>query len=551
MLLHHHAEVIKQKPAEALRNLASVFNSGICSDIVLSMYDETSKTHVIDIQSHILLLYLNSGYFRTHFDNTLFSNKMKPCEEKNRLCLLLPFDENIDKNLICLFFSLFYVTLFDAQHLNQEQRDKITHNILYLYQLAWRFDFYALSGYCEEQLFATMTIEYFGLLTEFCLSRDNETGRFSIKQHLVSLYSRLMQWYQCCIDHTEYSNLLTSTIIQPATTATTTTTTQQQQMADPAPKYGRKYLSCNKEEIMRDIMTLVDGIQQCQIPVKNHTLSANHMNTQIRYYRRICSDCLVNRSNSASSYQGYYYINFGSLTRYYSNGYESYAFRLKRKNSSTQLKPLVDNVLEMCLHRVYYPTIIKTAPPPAPRPANNNTNSNNSDLDMLVEEKLHDTSSEEQDYMIPEERYQYHGNQDEDSEEEDDEEEDEEDDEEEEEEIERPEELTKSRDQIERMDEANLLNQATYTCETVILLLSKKVCRDRIVTKYSDKNIKLATELSNFEIHSDKHCYQGKCDSCLAKRPVYIIQMEINLQRCDSMPPPPVSQSCSDIEMCK
>jgi|WetSurMetagenome_2_1015567.scaffolds.fasta_scaffold29695_4 hypothetical protein len=526
MLLQRVAFTSKQNHQPNLQKLGVLFNNSCLSDLIIHIYDEETGEKKLSLASHRLVLYAASEYFRIIFETQKKNSPFAVLD--GNLSITLNFSHGLEKEVVELMFRLFYVPVFDSNQMDSDQIKTINHHILYLYQLSLRFTFDALTVYCEELLFANMTLGYFGLLTEFCLVKNEETGRFSIINERISIYSRLMQWYQCCIDHTDYSNLLTTTVM----------TTSNNNHSDTPTRYNRQYLSCNKEEILRDMMNLVDNIQQCQIPVKNHTISANRESMKIDYYRRICHDCLSNSNKKAKTYQNNYYINFGTLKKYYSNGYEQYSFRLKKRNQQKYL--FTENIVEMCIARTFFKKentprrrrrscddlsmLVEGQPLPEPKDEDYHDGEiANSDSDDVYQNPAIEEEDEEEDEDLDTQETNSGG--------------------------ERSEELVKSRDFIERMHEKEG-EPILYSCKTNIFLLSKKVRKDHTLTEYSARDFQIPAEISSFELHQEKHCYEGKCDSCREKKLIYIIQMEIELSKhLSEASDIPI---CSDtMEMCK
>ncbi len=70
-----------------------------------------------------------------------------------------------------------------------------------------------------------------------------------------------------------------------------------------------------------------------------------------------------------------------------------------------------------------------------------------------------------------------------------------------------------------------------YTCDSRIVLLSKKTHKDKSLQKYKKKSLSLPTEINSFDVHAAKHCYEGHCDQCNTLKPVYILMMRILLSR--------------------
>jgi hypothetical protein len=500
----------KQKKSENFGNLLNLHCTNECSDLFLDVYNQKSDcfSHCGDfqfsIETHRFMLISASNYFRKRLGPSHLNQELGSRENKQTLSLYLNFSLGLEESVVRLFFSLFYVNRFDADHLNiripnQEATllELIKSNILVLYQLAIFFYFDALTAYCEAELFGSMTLEYFTALTTFCLIKNEYTGRYAIIDERVKIYARLIEWYVCCIEHTPYTELLN-------------TTSRGQ-------KCNRRYFSCNKEELLNELLTSVDNIQACRIPTKSHTNFDNFTRTHIEYYRKICNACL-NDNKTSYAYQGFYYINFGTLKKYYRNGHEQHFFRLKKRR--TLFGP-DQNVLEMSMKRIYYQEAIHVR--------KKQRRASLPGLEMLVDSNA---DAEGANIEVEEEddpSYANTGNSTT-------EEEEEEEEENEEEEIQEEEEhdiLISSKLNLEEM--AKDLT-CLYECKSQISLLSRKVKKDLTSCEYMMKDFSMPSEISDFEVHEPKHCYEAKCDTCCQKAPVYIIQLALQLSRAVELP---------------
>lgn len=499
VLSHHNNTMIQQHPTmdkkkqkkqqdkrENFVNLMDLHKDSLYTDFVLLICDEADplRQPKFEIATHRFILYACSTYFARCFT---FGQQQASSIVLSSMCLALNFVDGLTEEMVRLFFRLFYVTRFDAQHLLAEEglMDAIEANIFFLYQLALRFHFNPLIEYCESLLFESWGLEYFGHLSRFCLIKNGVTGRYAIIDERLKLYARFLQWYQCCVEQLPtYAPLL----------------------SDDAS--SRHYFSCQKEEIMRELIANVDNIEACHIPTKSHrNVSATAM--QLTYYRKICTACLFN-SNTKHSYEGFYLINFGALKKYYLNGYEQYFFRLKRRLRNND--PLTDNMLELSLLRTYEEPRDMTSSNNdethhTPKHANRRHSATR--IRLIIQENEKDVYDES--ISVEEE--------------------------EEVEEIEIEEMIAANntilddKAQLEQMPLLASMTDTKYRCQSHITLLSKKVDTDQTPSTYASRDFALPTEISHFELHHEKWCYTGQCDSCAKQAPIYIIQMDIRLER--------------------
>jgi hypothetical protein len=464
----------------------------VYSDIVLLICDEADPFRSVQFQidTHRLILYACSTYFAR-----CFTFGQKTCNTTtstlvSSMCLALNFVDGLTEEMVRLFFRLFYVRRFDSKHLGDEDGDlvsQIESNIFFLYQLALRFHFDPLVEYCESLLFESWGIEYFAHLSRFCLIKNSVSGRYAIIDERLKLYARFLQWYQCCVDHIPYSPLLAED--------------------DTAKSNSRRYFSCQKEEILREHYENVDNITACHIPTKSH-LNVSHDVMRLEYYRKICASCLFNHKTK-HSYEGFYLINFGALKKYYLNGHEQYFFRLKRRLKPTTTQ-LGENVLELSLLRTYYKEEeILDEDDDAGEDNTSRKHSNRRHSASRIKLLIQQDDSSDENYC---ESISVEGE------------------EKEEEEGAAMEEdiVDKNRARLEQMP---LVATSKYRCKTLVTLLSKKVETDTMEREYTSRDFSLPTEINNFEMHQEKWCYAGQCDTCHNIKPIYIIQMDIHLER--------------------
>jgi len=307
---------LKKKQAAVRHNLLNLpesFTHSLYTDIMLYIVDEETHAKRLEIASHRLILYSASRHFRKLL--TFEGGGGGGGARHESIVLYLNFSSGLCESVVRLFFRLFYVGDFDSRHLTTPELDLIKENVLHLYQLAHYFGFDSLALYCEAYLFDTMCVEYFNLLSNYCLQKNQETGKFYIVGERLTVYARLLQWYQCCIEHVGYAPLQVCGSSEGETHIT------------------RKYFSCNKEEIMRELAESVENISACAVPQRALRLLGGQ-GSQVDYYRRICHTCLHGGARMRRNYSGLYCINLGCLEKRYREGHARYAFRLRRTTQS-------------------------------------------------------------------------------------------------------------------------------------------------------------------------------------------------------------------------
>lgn len=290
----------RHSPSECGVNLLPLHTKAIYSDSEVAVIDAATGRVVFHVQTHLVILYAASGYFRTLMagqfdvgDNSQFSVRIDFSQ----------LEPSLAENVVRLFFRLFYVTIYDERQLSSEEMRLIDEHLLYLYQLASWYDCDALRLYCERRLFGAFSLDCFKLFSDYALT-ENPTGdgRFCILDERLRLFARFLQWYQCCTDEKKEED-------EEETTPTATTLNED-------------YFLCNKRRIMNALLSDVENITRCRIPRRTIT-ATSQAERQIDYYRRICHHCLTTTTTTTTR-------SLGCLERRYFNGKEVYAFRLGR-----------------------------------------------------------------------------------------------------------------------------------------------------------------------------------------------------------------------------
>lgn len=301
---------------ENFKDFIRLYNTGQLADCKLRLHDQTTGQHMLDIYSHKLILCSGADYFASLISNCrqLQASVIHCASEKIDLFAVYLDFSWLSAELIRDFFKLFYINVFDEEHLSTEEITYIVSNVLQLYQLADYFQFHALARFCEKNLFAEMNLGYFRLLTDYCVEEHSQcplTGtRYHVPLNKLRLYSRLMQWYQCCVEMGDE----------------TTVGQQQDEKARPT---RSQYHSSNKEQLLQCCAQRIANYEQCRVPERQVlAVKSPQMGRQIRYYRKICVDCLQRQSLQQQ------YIDMGLLQYGAAASNETYKFRLHQKSDN-------------------------------------------------------------------------------------------------------------------------------------------------------------------------------------------------------------------------
>lgn len=318
---------------ENFGNLRTLFfNKSDCSDLVLHICDIGQQEKRVEIHSHLVVLCSASRYIQsclTSIMNHQNVNRIQTTDTqlvRNKLILRLEIDfstNELSNEVVQLFFSLFYVQRFDDPH--SAETEKIQYHILELYELACHFLYDSLIVYIEQYLIANMNIGYFTPLYRFCLISDPSNGRYQMIESKAPLFTRLLQWYECCVDLT---------------------------IGTPSVSIGAlSYYAEHKTTILEDLYRRVDNIELCQVPSKSisYANTPDRDSISLRYYNRICPSCLENpkKRNIVGAFA---YTELGHLTtRGGGDHSETYYFRLKKKVIAIRGSPLrlQNNTIEL------------------------------------------------------------------------------------------------------------------------------------------------------------------------------------------------------------
>ena len=289
------ADHVRHSPSECGVNLLPLHTGAIYTDSEVRVIDVATDATVFSVQTHRVILYAASGYFRT-----LMTSQFNTGTEFSVKIDFSQLEQALAEHVVRLFFRLFYVTIYDERQLSGEELRLIDEHLLYLYQLASWYDCEALRLYCERRLFGAFSLDSFKLFSDYALTESRQAeSKFCILDERVRLFDRFIQWFQCCTD--EKSNGSED---------------------EEAQQLNEDYFLCNKRHIVNDLLTSVENITCCRIPTRT-VVAPSQTRRQIDYYRRICHHCLTSRGDA--------YKSLGCLEKRYRNGREVYAFRLRQQ----------------------------------------------------------------------------------------------------------------------------------------------------------------------------------------------------------------------------
>jgi len=503
-------------------DLSQIQKEKIRPDTRIIIKDLHNPFHQFTIESHYIVLWSASLHFRK---NLQFSsrNASKDQTTTNEVIITLDLSENsgITEQTVHIFFSLFYVPVFSLASLGSERYDFIEENILYLYQLSEHFMFQSLKLHCERQLFASFSLDHFKLLTEFSLiSSTIEKHRMSIIDERINLYSRYLQWYQCCVEDAKYTPLpkeggTTSSSRRNSGNRSNNTSIcnnnnsrvgsnsggggeEEMEVEGPGFIYT-EYFSCKKADILREWQCAIENIDSCHIPSRSISKSRNGNLSTINYYRKLCIHCIKADASPTREY----YIDLGSMTKISGDDSDVYSFRLKKLESETEYsleigldhknsETSTQQAKRMKLLADYY------------RKKNDDNEQNN---EMIIDHhnnnNIHDNPNGGD---LGDDKMQ----------------------------------TSSSSSGEEQEDNTLATREYIYDCRSSITLLSKQLNLPSFSFHYPEKHIGfVGEEIGKFSLNEKNDCYIGRCDRCKeGETEVYIIILKILLERLKLFRPP-------------
>ena len=478
-------------------DLSQIQKEKIRPDTRIIIKDLHNPFHQFTIESHYIVLWSASLHFRK---NLQFSSHYKDQQQTttNEVILTLDLSENtgITEQTVHIFFSLFYVPVFSLASLGSERYDFIEENILHLYQLSEHFMFQSLKLHCEKQLFASFSLDHFKLLTEFSLiSSTIERNMMSIIDERINLYSRYLQWYQCCVEDAKYTQLPkeggnTSSSRRSSGNRSVCNNNnsnscvggsssgggEEMEVEGPGFIYA-EYFSCKKADILREWQCAIENIDSCHIP--SRSIRTNGNLSTINYYRKLCAHCIKADASPTQEH----YIDLGSMTKISGDDSDVYSFRLKRLRSETEYS------LEIGLDHKNSETSTQQAK--RMKLLADYYRKKNDDNEMIIDQH-NDNQNGGGDKM-----------------------------------------QTSSSSSGEEEDNTLATREYIYDCRSSITLLSKQLNLPSFSFRYPEKHIGyVGQEIGKFSLNEKNDCYIGRCDRCKeGETEVYIIILKILLER--------------------
>ncbi len=510
-------------------DLSQIQKDGVRPDIRIIVNDLNNPFHQFTIDTHYIVLWAASLHFRKTLQFTDYTGK----NQTNDIIITIDFSENtgITEKTVIVFFSLFYVPSFSVDSLDSARYEFIEENILQLYQLSELFIFQPLKLHCEKQLFASFSLDHFKLLTEFALvPSPNRKNMMSIVDERVKLYSRYLQWYQCCVEESKYMQLPgegnpnhtnknsndilvnrsnstgnnsvflgfsngTGTIVRDNNSNNTNKgggVTEEMEVEGPGFIYT-EYFSCKKSDILEEWKSAIENFNLCPIP--SRSIRTNGKICNINYYRKLCRQCI----KAEECHRHDHYIDLGVMTRKSSTDDSyTYSFRLKKSKLLTN-----EYILELGLdHKIDESSSrqakrLKLLANSYRQRRNSNEQYQHQQQQQQQEMIIDDNNSNMCKYCVD----MMH---------------------------------TSSSSSSSSDDEnIDIYNEYIYNCRSTVTLLSKQLDLPTFNFHYTDKHIGfVGQDIGGFSLHEKNDCYIGRCDKCKeSETGVYIIILKIMLER--------------------
>jgi hypothetical protein len=184
-----------------------------------------------------------------------------------------------------------------------------------------------------------MNVEHFKEVLNFCLvPSSGGTATHSVIPERLSIYTHMLQWYKCCIEHTPYMPVTPP----PRRNSGSDSSSDDSGSGSPVTQLSVTYYSCNKEEIIDEMTQVVQDLERHRLMPQKSVQRVSLWHTRLSYYRRVCHFCLNGSTRSPDqlslpqctvfSLKPSHYVNLGAIKKRFNNGCESYHFNLKRVN---------------------------------------------------------------------------------------------------------------------------------------------------------------------------------------------------------------------------
>lgn len=287
--------MIRKRSATTLcQALPTYFDTGLFSDVRLQFYDnsacwgicsssdnKTKKKFVGELRLHKFVLYSGSVPALTQ----LIDRRYDDLDESDTVHMELDFSAHT-WDVVCFFFSLIYHNkLAHSITESETMAAKLDENVLQLHQLASFYGFTELIDICHERaarLFSSNNVADF---SAYCLHPlSQQAGHFYVPSEKHLLYTKLLHWYQLCIDDVPSDALFGAGAGKPLSGHRI-----KRALPHDHNSYG------NKTVVIGQKKKWVENFQSYELPVAS-SVSGDTTSTQRRHtlhhYKRLCPSCI-------------------------------------------------------------------------------------------------------------------------------------------------------------------------------------------------------------------------------------------------------------------
>ena len=264
---------MKKRSATTLcRALPDYYRSGLFSDVKLLFFDNSggagqSRPTGLEIKMHKFVLYSGAVPVLTRLIDRNHYNDLR---SDDTIHLELNFSE-FDEATVRFFFGLIYHNkLSQALAESPEMNATLDENILHLHQLAGYFGFVALLAICQDRMYRCFSADTVNQLSAYCLHPLNgQTGHYFVPEEKHTLYTKLLHWYQLCVDDAAPDALFA---------------------AGGGGEYSPRCKS-NKTVVIGQKKKYVENFSRFQLPPAGAVAGSTG---ELHHYRRVCVQCVRN-----------------------------------------------------------------------------------------------------------------------------------------------------------------------------------------------------------------------------------------------------------------
>jgi hypothetical protein len=177
-------------------------------------------------------------------------------------------------DVVHFFFGLIYHNKLEhALAKSPEMTRQFEENVIQLHQLASYFGFAALIDICLARLYRLFSLDTVNHISAYCLQPlgSERGGHYYVPGEKDRLYTKLLHWYQLCIDDAAPDVLF-------------------QGAAPISPRRNSRASSANKTIVIGQKTRLVEGFARYLLPPSGVTSTANR--DSLVHYQRVCTECI-------------------------------------------------------------------------------------------------------------------------------------------------------------------------------------------------------------------------------------------------------------------